>query len=404
MHPPDRGCVVKDAPRLDDLDDGDQRPTDDLVCIAGVERQQVRWVWDRRIPRGKVAILDGDPGQGKSTLTLTIAAKVTTGSPFPDGTQPEVGTVIILSAEDDEADTIRPRLEAAGADLQRCFVAPSVHQAGEPPRPPELPGDLAWLELQIRAAGASLVIIDPLMAYLDATVDSHRDQDVRRVMAGLKRVAESTGAAVLVVRHLNKGMGAALYRGSGSIGIVGAARAGLLVADDPKDRGRHVLALTKSNLAAMPDGLAYRIVEDELYGVARLVWDGTTTQTATDLLRPADPDDAPAQAEAEQVILELLKEMDGKAPAKWMERAAADAGVAKTTLHRARKALGIVTRREGFGPKSHFVWVIDSNPSPSTEDGIYGIDAIDSVQSELGLNGIYGGDGDPTDDPGRFTR
>jgi hypothetical protein len=377
--------------------------TDDLVCIADVERQQVRWLWDRRIPLGKVAILDGDPGQGKSTLTLTIAAKVTTGSPFPDGAQPEVGTVIILSAEDDEADTIRPRLEAAGADLGRCFVAPSVHRADEPPRPPELPGDLAWLELQIRAARASLVIIDPLMAYLDATVDSHRDQDVRRVMAGLKRVAESTGAAVLVVRHLNKGLGAALYRGSGSIGIVGAARAGLLVADDPQDPGRHVLALTKSNLAAMPDGLAYRIVEDELYGVARVVWDGATTQTATDLLRPADPDDAPAQAEAEQVILELLKEMDGKAPAKWMERQAADAGVAKTTLHRARKALGVVTRREGFGPKSHFVWSIDAGPPQHENNGINGIDAIGSVHSELGTDGIYGGD-DPTDDPGRFTR
>jgi hypothetical protein len=384
-----------------DLDAGDQPRMDDLVCIADVERQQVRWLWDRRIPLGKVAILDGDPGQGKSTLTLTIAAKVTTGSPFPDGTQPEVGTVIILSAEDDEADTIRPRLEAAGADLKRCFVAPSVHQADEPPRPPQLPGDLAWLELQIRAASASLVIIDPLMAYLDATVDSHRDQDVRRVMAGLKRVAESTGAAILVVRHLNKGQGAALYRGSGSIGIVGAARAGMLVADDPQDPGRHVLALTKSNLAAMPDGLAYRIVEDELYGVARVVWDGATTQTATDLLRPADPDEAPAQAEAEGILREIMTDVaeHGRISAKRVKQLAAQAGVSERTLDRARKALGVVSRREGFGAAAQYVWTMPAMDAQHPKPGEHGMHAMYASQTVLGTPGEH-----EDDDPGRFTR
>jgi hypothetical protein len=125
-------------------------------------------------------------------------------------------------------------------------------------------------------------------------------------MAGFKRLAERTGAAILIVRHMNKGQGgSALYRGSGSIGIVGAARAGLLVAPDPADDGRRIVAMTKSNLAKEPPAFAYRLVEDDLYGCARVVWDGTTNHTAADLLRPrVDEDQAPALAEAMRVLRE----------------------------------------------------------------------------------------------------
>jgi len=179
--------------------------SDDLVLVADVDREQVRWLWPGRIPLGKVSVLDGDPGTGKSTLTLTMAAKVTTGSPFPDGTRPELADVIFLNAEDDIGDTIRPRLEAAGADLARCWVLPDVHPEGAPPRPPELPADLFLLEDLVKSKGAALVILDPLMALLSGSVDSHRDQDVRRVLASLAAMAARTGAAVVIVRHMNKG-------------------------------------------------------------------------------------------------------------------------------------------------------------------------------------------------------
>jgi hypothetical protein len=253
--------------------------SDDLVLVADVDRELVRWLWPGRIPRGKVTVLDGDPGTGKSTLTLTIAAKVTTGSPFPDGARPERGDVILLSAEDDIGDTIRPRLEAAGADLARCWVLPDVHPEVEPgkelkepppPRPPELPADLPLLENLVKSKVAALVIIDPIAAFLSGAVDMHRDQDVRRALAPMVYMAARTGTAVVIVRHMNKGQGTALYRGSGSIGIVGAARSGLLVAPDPDDDSRRILASSKSNLAKEPDALAYRIVEDERYGVARV--------------------------------------------------------------------------------------------------------------------------------------
>jgi hypothetical protein len=354
--------------------------SDDLVLVADVDREQVTWLWRDRIPRGKVSVLDGDPGTGKSTLTLTIAAKVSTGSPFPDGGRPDRGDVILLSAEDDIGDTIRPRLEAAGADLARCWVLPDVHPEGEPPRPPELPADLFLLEDLVKSKAAALVVIDPLMAFLSGQVDSHRDQDIRRVLASLGYMANRTSAAVVIVRHMNKGTGSALYRGSGSIGIVGAARAGLLVAPDPDDEGRRVLAMTKSNLAKMPDALAYRLVNDERYEVARVVWDGASKHTAGDLVRArVDEDEAPALAEAVRVLKEILA--DGPLPAGNVKRLAATGGVAERTLQRARHALGVSARRQGFGPGAFYVWAMPADPPAPMAQGTHGEHAMDAMDA-----------------------
>jgi hypothetical protein len=358
----------------------DTRDSGGLVLVAEVERERVRWLWEDRIPRGKITVIDGDPGVGKSTVTLTIAAKVSTGSPFPDGTRPEIGDVILLSAEDDVGDTIRPRLEAAGADLDRCWFLPAVHPEGEPPRPPELPADLFLLEDLVKSKGAALLVIDPLMAYLAGQVDSHRDQDIRRVLASMAYMAANTGCAVLIVRHMNKGQGSALYRGSGSIGIVGAARSGLLVAPDPDDDGRRVIAMTKSNLAKMPDALAYRLVNDEQYGVARVVWEGASKHTAADLVRQrVDEDEAPALAEAVRVLKEVLA--DGPLSAGNVKRFAATAGVAERTLQRARHALGVTARRHGFGPGAHYVWTMPAPAAQGGEQGTHGEHAMDAMDA-----------------------
>jgi hypothetical protein len=380
--------------------------TDDLVLVADVDRELVRWLWPGRIPLAKVTVLDGDPGTGKSTLTLTIAAKVTTGSPFPDGARPEVGDVILLSAEDDIGDTIRPRLEAAGADLARCWVLPDVRPEGKEPRPPELPADLFLLEDLVKSKAAALVVIDPLMAFLSGQVDSHRDQDIRRVLASLGYMAARTGAAVVIVRHMNKGTGSALYRGSGSIGIVGAARAGVLVAPDPDDDGRRILAMTKSNLAKMPDALAYRLVDDERYSCARVVWDGASTRTANDLVRArVDEDEAPALAEACRVLKEILA--DGPLAAGNIKRMAATAGIAERTLQRARQALSVTTRRQGFGQGAFYVWAMPADPRQLGNHGTHGehaMDAMDAMPAELEAGGDHGRLPFTDDDPGRFAQ
>jgi hypothetical protein len=207
------------------------------------------------------------------------------------------------------------------------------------------------------------------MAFLSGAVDAHRDQDVRRALASMAYMAARTGAAVVIVRHMNKSSGSnPLYRGGGSIGIVGAARAGLLAAPDPDDDGRRILAVTKSNLAAMPEALAYRLVTDERHGVAQVVWEGPTKHKAADLLRlPAAEDpEAPARAEAEEFLRELLA--DGAMRTKDLQREAREAGIAWRTVERAKAALGVVSERVGKpGPKGDaaYYWLLPAGgPTP----------------------------------------
>jgi hypothetical protein len=211
-------------------------------------------------------------------------------------------------------------------------------------------------------------------------------------MASLAYMASRTRAAVVVVRHMNKGQGSALYRGSGSIGIVGAARAGLLVAPDPDDDSRRVLAMTKSNLAKMPDALAYRLVDDERYSCARVVWDGASRHTAADLVRPpVDEDQAPALAEAVRVLEEILS--DGPLAAGNVKKMAAQAGVKERTLDRARLVLGVTARRKGFGQGAHYEWSMPANPSQHGEHGEHGehgMDAMGAMPAEVEDIGEHG--------------
>jgi hypothetical protein len=206
------------------------------VRAADVEVRAVEWLWTNRIPRGKPVVLDGAPGLAKSTITIDLAARITTARSMPDGTPGIAGAVILISYEDDPGDTIVPRLLAAGGDPSKLFLADTV-QSDEGPRPLELPLDVDKLELLIGETGAVLLVVDPLMAGLGADVRTNVDHHVRRALAPIKSMAERTGVAVLVVRHLNKMAKVTdpVLRGGASIGIIGFARAGLIVARDPDD-------------------------------------------------------------------------------------------------------------------------------------------------------------------------
>jgi hypothetical protein len=331
--------------KSDDAPESEARPV--VVRVADVESRPLEWLWRGRIPLGKVTVLDGDPGLGKSTLTLDLAARVTTGRPMPDDTPSTQGGVVLLSAEDDTSDTIRPRLEAAGADLARVAVFSAVaDRDGE--RLPEIPLDLSHLEHAINTMGAVLVIVDPLMAFLSPGVNSHHDQDVRRALAPLAKLAERSRAAVVVVRHLNKGAGGTspIYRGGGSIGIIGAARAGLLLARDPDDDERRVLAVSKCNLARPADALSFELMAS-ISGAVRVGWRGASGHTAEALLAaPADSGERSALDEAKAVLHEILER--GPVPVPEVKKLARAAGVADRTLDRAKAALGVMSRKREF--------------------------------------------------------
>lgn len=359
-----------------------------LVPLAGVVARPVRWLWPGRVPLGKLTVLDGDPGLGKSALTLDLAARVSAGRPMPDESRADRSAssgqalagprgVVLLSAEDGLDDTIRPRLEVAGAELGRISALTSV-RGGRPGRGrgaapsrgmPRLPtlDDLEALREAIEEVSAALVIVDPIMAYLPGGVDSSKDSDVRSVLARLAGLAEAEGAAVLVVRHLNKsGRGGPLYRGGGSIGIIGAARSGLLVAPDPDDEtgARRVLASSKVNLAARPDSLAYHVEAGE-NGALRVVWEGTVGHTAASLIdgqRERDGGERGALAEAQEVLRQILA--SGPKNAAVVQTEARAAGISERTLRRARKVLGAVLTKEGY--QGAWTWALAEKPDERT--------------------------------------
>ena len=289
-----------------------------VVCLADVESEQVKWLWPGRIPLGKLTVLEGDPKTGKSTVALDLAARVSTGGPMPDGgASPGPRQVILMTAEDGLADTVRPRLDAAGADTTLITAWESVPERddeGNPAaeRPPSLPRDLGVLEDLVVKRGAALVIVDVLNAYLGSGVDGHKDQDVRRALMPLTKMAARTGAAVLVLRHLNKSGGNnALYRGGGSIGIAGAARSILLAAPDPEDESgsRRVLALTECNVGPPVPALGYRVVADDERGCASVEWGGATRFSSSDLLATdPSPEERTARGEARRWLADLLSQ------------------------------------------------------------------------------------------------
>lgn len=316
------------------------------VALSDVQPEQVSWLWKGRIPFGKLTLLDGDPGLGKSTLALEVAARLTRGEALLDGGPLDVSSVLILSAEDGLGDTIRPRLEAAGADVSRVFAIQAVTVSEGEEEFPCL-RHVAAIEEAIQAHAARLLVIDPLMAYLGGETNSWRDQDVRRALAPVAAMAERTGAAVLIIRHLTKSGGSnAVYRGGGSIGISGAARSILIVAKDPDDEERRVLASAKSNLSRPPDSLAYRL---RMAGdVARVEFEtGSVPLTADQLLAAQEQtEDRGARGEAEDFLRELLG--DGAVGSNDVFKAARAAGISEITLRRAKARLKIQPRKSGL--------------------------------------------------------
>jgi hypothetical protein len=322
-----------------------------LVNLANVQPKKVAWLWPGRIPLGKLSVLDGDPGLGKSMVALDIAARVTTFSAMPDEKITDLAGpkgVVLLTYEDDLSDTIRPRLEAAGADLSRVVSLTRVRDTDGTEKLPDL-GDLSCIVKAVEQVTASLVIVDPLMASIPGQVDSHKDQHIRRALAPLAKMAEETGVAVLVVRHMSKIEGRnPIYRGGGSIGIIGAARAGLLVALDPDDPGgqRRVLAMSKSNLAVLPPSLVYEIHEVSLCwdsvdaSVPRVAWLGTSGRNASELL--SQPKSEEEKSDLEEAVDFLQNVLScGPKPTGEVTQEARKVGISDRTLKRARERLGV---------------------------------------------------------------
>lgn len=329
----------------------------------------MEFFWPGRLAAGKITVIDGDPGLGKSTLTLELAARFSTGEPLYGGETRAPRGVLIMSAEDGEADTIRPRLEAAGADLRRCYIFKMQDEDGNDHQA-VIPDDLGKLEMMAEATNAGLIIIDPFMAFLSGEKNANRDQDVRAAMAPLASMAERLGCAVVILRHLNKSIGSSpLYRGGGSIGIIGAARFGFLVAKDPEDASgqRRILAPQKINIGPEPPALAYHLESVPGSDVARVAWEGEIAMSTVAMLdAAASENDRSSRMEARAWIIDQLR--DGPLPSKDLQASARNDGISWRTLERVKNELGIKAHRDRFGNNGKWVWTlpVDAKASQGT--------------------------------------
>jgi AAA domain-containing protein len=364
----------------------------EVVPLADIQPEPVSWLWHGYVALGKLSLLEGDPGEGKSTLTIALAAAVSAGRPLPDGTRIDPANVLLISYEDALSDTLVPRLLAAGADLTRCQAL-----CGYGDELLSIPTHVAAIREVVEDYSAKLLVIDPLSAALDSTeTNSYKDQDVRRALSPLARMAEETGIAVLVVRHLTKASTRkAILAGGASIGIAAAARGVLSFGPAPDDSDEKVLAVVKCSNARKAPSLRFRIDSHTLVGAGpngedveapRLVCLGATELTAEDMnhAREDGSEDRTAAGAACDFLTAALA--DGPRPSRDLFRDAAREHINNRTLQRALAKLGGTARREGIGDKHRSMWELPDGPLATrnpTRDNVRHIQNLSRVDDSV---------------------
>jgi len=322
----------------------------EVVSLSGVKPAAIRWLWPGRIPQGMYSLVAGQPGVGKSTIAFSIAAILSRGGIWPfTQDRAEIGDTIILTAEDDPAYTIVPRLLASEADLNRIRVIKSVARYDDDrvtDAPLLLSEDMHQLHgVLADYADTRLLIFDPLSAYLGVK-DSHRDADVRQVLGPLTELAARHNVAVLGITHLSKNAAAsAMSRFMGSMGIIAAARSAYLAT---RHEDELMFLPVKSNIAPDCGGLTYRIFGKEIGDgilTSAIEWTGQTDVEADEALAAQSAKhSAPKKHDAIVFLRNILK--DGPVALEEIDAAAKQEGIAWATVRRAYDHLGIQSLRE----------------------------------------------------------
>ena len=323
------------------------------VCAADIEPEHVEWLVDQSFPLGMLAVIGGQPGLGKSQISINLAAGVTTGKGLPgNGGFSNIGSVIILANEDDAARTIRPRLDAAGADISKVHIVEGVAREGAEVDMFQLDSDIADLrDRALEIGDVRLIIIDPPSAYLGTKVDSYKDSDVRRVLMPLGNLAQETGAMILLIVHLNKRTdGGAQQRFSGSTAWTAAPRVGFMVAEDTFTKKRLMLPV-KNNIGDDRLGYEYHIAEKlvkysgQTFKSSYIVWDQTTNKSVSDLLTPPKPSKLSVVDDAKSFLEEELA--NGPVTVDQLQKLAKAAGLSWPSVNRAKKDLPINSTKVG---------------------------------------------------------
>lgn len=359
-------------------------PLIELRQASGIACQPIRWLWRGYLARGKLHILAGAPGTGKTTIALALAAVLTRGNAWPDGTVAPVGNVLVWSGEDDPADTLVPRLKAAGADLTRVFIVGDVADAGEK-RAFDPATDITVLELEAARIGdVALLIADPVVNAVAG--DSHKNTEVRRALQPLVNLGQRLGCAVLGISHFSKGSAGRepLERVTGSLAFGALARIVLVTAKG--EDGSRLLARAKSNICQDGGGFAYALEQYGAEGLdaSRVIWGAVLDGSARALLGEAEADPNGERSEtdeAEDFLRDLLT--SGPMGAGDIQKLARKAFIADRALRRARERLGVKTTKQGghFGDgRQRWVWRLPAEGAEGAEDAqqIYGAPSASS--------------------------
>lgn len=329
--------------------------------LAQIKAEPVTWLWRGWVPLGHLTVLLGDPKLGKSTLAFQLAADVSRGHAEGDLSAP--ADALIVTFEDHIAQTVKPRILAAGGDSTR------IHELAAPAleTPLVLPGDVDEIVSLAESLSARLIIIDPLSAALGSEIDSHKDASVRRALAPLAAAAERHDLAIVVIAHNNKSGGTDMVqRAGGSIGITAAARSILLFARDPNEpdpeSSPNRVLQQRGNLAPASEALTFRIEGDnvrdggELIETSKLIPTGSVNLSPADLLAMSDRDEHDERLDAADWLIDRLSPAGSRHRSADVKREATKAGHSERTLKRAFRSLDGESVREGF-PAVTF-WVL----------------------------------------------
>lgn len=365
-------------------------PADGVVLVNGADLtpQPVQWLWHGWLALGKMHLLAGAPGQGKTTIALAFAATVTTGSRWPDGSRSLPGNVLVWSGEDDPADTLLPRLLAAGADRNRVFFVTGSRINGEV-QPFDPARDMQALQARSEAIGSvRLIIVDPVVSAV--TGDSHKNTETRRALQPLVDLAATMNAALLGITHFSKGGqgGDPAQRVLGSVAFTAVARVVLVAAKVQAEDGqdRRILARGKSNIGPDDGGYEYHLEQTEpLPGISasRIAWGTAVQGTARELLTdPAaeDDDEHSAIASASDFLQETLK--DCPVWTKELQQQAKEAGVSWRTVRRASEDLNVIKKPAAEG---RWYWSLP-RPNSSNSSKLANLSNVGSVDNMAKLD------------------
>jgi hypothetical protein len=340
-----------------------------VQAFSDFKPEAIRWLWPGNLSFGSLALLDGDPGLGKSLVALDLCARLTTGRPFPGSdAAPAQAPAMVFNAEDGSASSVLPRLVALGADLSRTHGLRRDFQGKHGDF--RLPAHTRPLEEALADTGARLVVIDPVTAFLDESVNLASEMTIRHTLLPLAEIAARHDCVFLLIRHLNKMLGTcSIYRGTGSIAFQGVCRSSWLFGRDPVDTERCVMAQVKNNYAPLQPALSYAVKAQG--DTVTLEWLGASKLSANQLLAAAGrkPDLPGPRERAREFIVAFLR--DGPRPTTEIWPTAQKLGFSRSTLRLARKAEKIATVRTWTDNTRLNYWLLPGQklPGEAADDG-----------------------------------